>query len=131
MPTLLRHQISLRTYVLSLMFLFILVLLGIYVAYQARHVILGPLITIHEEPSMALVAPTFLLTGLAENIVSLSLNGRDIYTDDTGNFSETLVLPLGYTIMTLTAKDRYGRVHSVERTYVRQGTSLTHQLYQL
>jgi len=63
--------------------------------------------------------PTMILTGKALNIVSLSLNGRSIYTNDSGDFKETLVLPSGYTIMTITAQDRYGRTHSLERVYVR------------
>lgn len=119
MPTLFARHISLRTILFSISILCLCGILALYVAFQARHILEGPVITLSSEATQETTEPTLLLSGTALNITSLSLNGRAIYTDDAGAFTETLVLPLGYTIMTLTAKDRYGRVHSLERTYVR------------
>jgi hypothetical protein len=53
------------------------------------------------------------VVGEAKNVSYLSLNGRQIFTDESGTFSEKLLLPYGYTIMTLKARDRFGR----SRTY--------------
>ncbi len=119
MPTLFHKNFSLGTIIYLAIIAIILGLLGSYVLFQARHIITGPVITLSEEPTPIQEGGTVTLTGRAINIVSLSLNGRTIYTDDLGNFTEMLVLPPGYTIMTLTARDRYGRTHSIERTYVR------------
>ena len=119
MPTLFARHVSLRTIILSIGVLALCGTLMLYVAFQARHILEGPVITLASDASFETSLSTVVLSGIARNITSLSLNGRTIYTDDTGAFTETLVLPVGYTIMTLTAKDRYGRVHSLEQTYVR------------
>ena len=123
MPTLLGRNFSLRTLVYSIAVICLCGILLLYVVFQARHVLQGPIITLIDEPAHLTTAPTITLSGTTENIVSLTLNGKSIYTNDAGAFTETLVLPYGYTIMTLTAKDRYGRVRSLERTYVRKITT--------
>ncbi len=119
MPTLFARHFSLRTIVLGSALCCLCGILALYVAFQARHLLEGPVIRLISEAPYETSDPTVTLSGTALNITSLSLNGRPIYTNDQGDFTETLVLPKGYTIMTLTAKDRYGRVHSLERTYVR------------
>lgn len=123
MPATTSHSIfspfSLRSVVYTLTTVVIFGALVLYLAFQARHIITGPVITLLAEPALSIDSPTITLHGSTENIVSLSLNGRTIYTNDAGIFTETLVLPRGYSILTLTATDRYGRVRSVERTYVR------------
>ena len=56
--------------------------------------------------------------GQAENITDITLNGRPIYTNESGVFSEKLVLENGYTIMTIRARDRYGRETTLTRSFV-------------
>lgn len=96
---------------LSLAFLF-------YVHYQARNLLAGPEIALSTEVAPVQTARTVALSGLAQNIVSLHMNGREIFTDEAGNFSESLVLEDGYTIMTLTAQDRFGRSTSLTKAFV-------------
>lgn len=121
MPTIFRRHFSLGTLLYGGILLAAISLLALYALFQARHVILGPQITLQPDTYDG-VSATVLLHGTAENIVSLTLNGRAIYTDDQGNFDEELVLPVGYTVITLTAEDRYGRVRYTDREYVRTGT---------
>ncbi len=123
MPILFHKHLSLGTLIYGLCIVGLCGIIATYAFFQARHIIDGPLITLTEEPAHIQSSPTITLRGTAENITSLSLNGRDIYTDDRGGFEETVILPSGYTIMTLYARDRYGREHSVTRTYVRQEQS--------
>ncbi len=89
-------------------------LLSFYAYYQSREYLRGPLLTI-EAPAdgAAFVAPLITLVGTAENIAFLTLNGRQIFTDESGRFSERLLLQEGYTIITLEAKDRFG--HRAEK----------------
>lgn len=95
-----------------------ILLILIYVLYQARFLTEGPVITLLKEPSTTLSTSTIELTGRAQNIVSLSMNGRTIYTTDEGVFSETLTLPIGYTIVTIEGVDRYGKRERIERSIV-------------
>ncbi len=89
-----------------------------YTYFQARNLIHGPSIVLSTEFETIQRERSLLLTGNARNVVVLRLNGREIHTDERGNFSETLVLQNGYTVMTLEAVDRYGRDTTLERTYI-------------
>jgi len=95
-----------------------ILLILIYILYQARFLTEGPVITLQNEPPVTTSSSTVLITGRAQNIVSLYINGRTIYTTDEGVFSETLTLPLGYTILTIEGVDRYGKRERVERSIV-------------
>jgi len=55
------------------------------------------------------------ITGNAKNAVNLNLNDRIISIDQKGNFNETIVLLLGYNIITIKANDEFG--NSDEKDY--------------
>lgn len=87
-----------------------LVLIAFYALFQARYLILGPRLTV-EAPQNGAVLDSDVVTikGTALNIAYLTLNGRPIYTDTKGNWEEKVVAPLGYSIMTVSARDRFNR----------------------
>ncbi|OHA20488.1 MAG: hypothetical protein A2849_00630 [Candidatus Taylorbacteria bacterium RIFCSPHIGHO2_01_FULL_51_15] len=87
----------------------ILTSLGIYAYLQSREYLRGPVLTI-SEPLNGATSTTSLVTlrGTSKNISFLTLNGRQIFTDEQGRFEESLLLEEGYSIMTLEAKDRFG-----------------------
>lgn len=85
-------------------------LLGAYSLFQARFLILGPRISIDSYKNGEVVAsPIILISGKAENVSWLSLNDRQIFTDEKGAWSEKLIVSEGTSIMTLKARDRFGR----------------------
>jgi len=89
--------------------LFFLIIIT-YSLFQARFVILGPHIKITSPKNGASLSSDLInITGQAKNISFISLNDRPIYVDDKGNFNEKLIAPLGSSIMTVRAKDRFGR----------------------
>ncbi len=95
------------------------VLLGGYFLYQARGYLLGPEITIDSPKSGEVFHDAYLaVKGQALNISSLSLNGRQIFTDEHGIFSEGLLLARGYNIIEITAADKFGRVKKERRDIV-------------
>ena len=49
------------------------------------------------------------ISGNALNSVLLSLNGREIFIDENGNFSETVGLLPGFSVISLEAKDKFGK----------------------
>lgn len=91
---------------------------GWYIAFQARYLIAGPELSILPEPSVVQHERVVELKGTARNVTALFLNGRAIVTDESGNFTEPVVLENGYTIMSLEARDRYGRTTRLERPFV-------------
>jgi hypothetical protein len=94
----------------------------VYVLFQARFLLAGPQIFLSSVPT-ASEERLITLEGQAKNIIRMSLNGRQIYTDKNGYFKEALVLENGYTVATLEAQDRYGRItkHTQEFVYTRPG----------
>lgn len=82
----------------------------LYGVFEARRLIEGPRITIATPADgSATSSAAVVISGFAENISFLSINGKPAYTDEQGHFSETLSPPPGYAIFTVAATDRFGR----------------------
>jgi hypothetical protein len=91
-----------------------------YAYFQAHNLILGPSLTLSEEQSQLQHEMLVELRGVAENVVTLTVNGKPITTNERGVFMHPLVLEQGYTIVTLIATDRYGRTATLTRSFVYQ-----------
>ena len=94
-----------------ILFFLAALILGGYFFYQSRGYLSGPKIII-ESPRPGEVAHQSYLEvkGQAQNVSILSLNGRQIFIDERGNFDEGLLLARGYNIIEVTASDKFGRV---------------------
>ncbi|MBX4206520.1 hypothetical protein KW784_01915 [Candidatus Parcubacteria bacterium] len=91
-----------------------LVVLGValaaYILFQARFLILGPRVWIDIPADGAVLSePVATVSGRAENVAWITLNGTQIYTDQQGLWSEKLPLAEGPSIMTVRVRDRFGR----------------------
>jgi hypothetical protein len=113
-----------RTLVRSALVVCGILLLALYILWQARFLLEGPTIVLVTEPPRVSNERSVTLEGKTRNITSLSLNGRQIFTDPHGHFKEALVLENGYTIATIAATDRYGRVTTLERPFMYTPASL-------
>lgn len=81
-----------------------------YAAWQLRHVVGGPTVTITlPQPGFVSDKPLVDITGTAEQIDFLYLNGRQIFTDETGQFNEKYLASEGYNVIQLVGKDKFGR----------------------
>lgn len=54
-------------------------------------------------------SPLIEIKGNAKNAVYLSLNGREIFIDKDGEFTEPLALLPGLGVVTLDAQDKFGK----------------------
>jgi hypothetical protein len=81
----------------------------LYSLFQGRFVILGPNIRIDTPKDGASVTAPVTISGHADNVAYISLDDRPIFTDDHGNWSEQLIASPGLSIITVRAKDRFGR----------------------
>ena len=90
-------------------FLFFALIVG-YSLFQARFLILGPRVSVATPTDGARAQNELVaIEGTARNAAWLSLNGRQIFTDEHGYWNEKLLVPQGLSIMTVTARDRFGR----------------------
>jgi hypothetical protein len=97
---------SIRTTLFVLFF----VLLLLFAFSRAYNMLYGPRIVI-EGPSDGETFSQNLVTikGTVANAALIHLDGRKIFTDPRGAFTEDILLQAGYNVVTLTARDRFGR----------------------
>ena len=117
-PLILASNLTLRTVLFYVGIGIGSVLFVAYILFQARFMLQGPQITLINQTDTVQTERLVMLEGNASNIVHMTLNGRQIYTDTSGHFQEALVLENGYTIATLYAEDRYGRTKDLTKTFV-------------
>jgi len=94
-----------------------------YAHFQSRELVLGPRISFESPESGGVVSESVVtITGSAERIAFIRLNGRQIFTDESGVFKEKLPLLPGHNIMELRATDRFGRIttEKLHITYERE-----------
>ena len=85
-------------------------LLAAYSTYQARTLLVGPRVWIENPQDGDMVEnPLVIMGGQSKKIAWISLNDRQIFTDEEGNWSEKLLVSPGLSIMTVKARDRFGR----------------------
>lgn len=111
-----------------------LIFLGIivgYSLYQTRDYQAGPRVTIETpEDGATTTEPLITVNGTAERIAFLSMNGRQIFTDRDGNFTEKLPLTAGYNIITVSARDTFDReVQAQARVILHASSSLLFSSY--
>ena len=95
--------------IIGLAVFFLLII--IYAFFRSRDLISGVKIKDVNIADGAKVTESILkVTGNAKNAVNLTLNGREISIDGAGNFDETIALLLGYNVINIKAKDKFGYV---------------------
>jgi hypothetical protein len=112
---------TLRTILFYGMSMVVVVAFVVYVLFQARFILEGPMIVLNDTTRTEQTQRRVEIEGTASNIVRMTLNGRQIYTDGSGHFKEALILENGYTIATLHAEDRYGRETDLSKAFVYTG----------
>lgn len=81
-----------------------------YGLFEGRKLIEGPQISITSpRDGQAVGGPLISIKGNAENVAFLSVNGKQAYANADGNFVESFSLPVGYTVIAVSATDRFGR----------------------
>ncbi len=87
----------------------IAIVLG-YGAYRAKDFAEGPTITVDAPQDGRVFSESLVtLSGTAHNLSFLTLNDSKIFTDESGTWSERILLSKGYNVLTLKAQDRFGR----------------------
>ncbi len=77
--------------------------------------------------SNATTTALILVSGRAIHANMLFFNDREVQQNPAGDFSESLLLAPGYNIMSIEAKDRYGRAvtKTIELTFIKNNATST------
>lgn len=93
--------------VATILFISIIV---IYALYRSLNYAKGPSITITEPINGSTISSTTVqIKGIVERTNNISLNGRTISIDESGNFNEILIVFPGTNIFRFEANDQFGR----------------------
>lgn len=95
----------------------ILAALLVYGLIEGYPLLAGPSVTL-ESPKNgeSFTAGVALISGKVKRATSLTLNGTSLLPDEKGSFLSTLAFPKGTSILTLVAKDRFGRTSVITRS---------------
>lgn len=91
-----------------LIFLLIAGIILFYGYYKVRNLTLGPEIKI-DPVELVTENEIIEISGVANRIQVLYLNGNDIITNEKGQFKEVLILHPGYNIIELKGEDKFNR----------------------
>jgi len=81
-----------------------------YAYFSMRDFLRGPVVRFSAPKNGETVTSQVLeVSGTSQNLSYLKLDGRKIFTDKNGNWSEKLILAPGYNIIEADAKDRFER----------------------
>lgn len=87
-----------------------IIIIVIYAIWRSLNYISGPSIDIFQPiDGSAISSTTVTIIGRANRVNSLLLNGKTIFIDEAGNFTETIIVFPGLNVVTFTAKDQFGR----------------------
>jgi len=92
------------------LFLLIIFVIVTYAIWRSSDYARGPTIIIFEpENGYGTSSNVIIISGQAERINNLFLNGQNITIDERGNFRETIGLFPGVNIVSIVARDKFGR----------------------
>ena len=93
-----------------LFFLLLFIVLA-YGVFEARNFLYGPQIHI-ATPANGLTSKTSVveISGTVANVTEISLDGHLVPLDESGKFTERLILAPGVNTFDFVAKDKFGRV---------------------
>lgn len=86
-------------------------LIAIFAFFRTKDLVFGvKLRNVNIKDGTSLTESVYEVTGNAKNATKLSLDGREISINQSGNFDETIALLSGYNIINIKAGDKFGSV---------------------
>ena len=87
-----------------------IVLIGSYATWRSLNYFRGPKIIISSPANWSTITDhSAIISGQAQRISDIRLNGRSISIDEKGNFSETVIIFPGMNYETVSVNDQFGR----------------------
>lgn len=95
-----------KTLVITL-FVLCIVILSVF---QSKKLLSGPRLVVNQPQDGETVKNSLTeVSGEAQNISEIRLNGKKIFVDESGKFDEKVLLSYGYNIISVEVRDRFNR----------------------
>ena len=101
-------------YKISLVVFLFVAVIG-YAFLKTKDLTAGAYIKLDEAPPSSTTEALIKFSGFIPREGALNINGRKIQTDQSGSFRDDILLMTGYNVITLEARDKFGK--QVEKTY--------------
>ncbi|MBL4644340.1 MAG: hypothetical protein JKX80_00550 [Candidatus Pacebacteria bacterium] len=85
---------------------FVLIVL-VYAYFEARNILYGPQIVLESTEAITVHDELIEIRGTVKNVVEITLTGRPLFIDDTGLFTERLLLVEGLNRFIFEARDKF------------------------
>jgi hypothetical protein len=86
----------------------VFILIGIYVYTNLRLPWSKPVISVDDSYLEQVSTGTIHISGITKRTKTLTLNGDIIPISRKGEFSDTIYIPIGYSVLEIKATDRFG-----------------------
>ena len=96
------------TFQSSFILLVILLVLS-YALFEASMLVQGPHVAIALPKNELQQDALLTISGTTKNVTWIALLGKPIHISEEGAFREELLIPVGYSVLTIEARDRFGR----------------------
>lgn len=101
--TMLLHHTRITKYLFAAFVLIVLV----YAYFEARNMLYGPQIVLETTGAITVHDELVEISGTVKNVVEITLAGRLVFIDDTGFFTERLLLAEGVNRFVFEARDKF------------------------
>ncbi|HVW82825.1 MAG TPA: hypothetical protein VHC68_02690 [Candidatus Paceibacterota bacterium] len=96
----------------------VLLLVAVYGLVEAYPLLAGPAIELSAPRSGEATSDPVTVAGRVSRAAALTLDGAPLIPEEDGSFVKLLAFPAGSSILTLSARDRFGRSITLTRTIV-------------
>lgn len=96
--------------------LLVFIVLASYLIYQYRLLTSAPFLEIMSPAEQELVTATITVSGKTDPQATITINNQQVLISSDGSFSQSLVLPQGTRIITVTSTSRSGKSRVIQRT---------------
>lgn len=97
---------------------FCLVLIGTYLLFQYRSAFIPPYLNVSSPKQSSITSGDIKVSGKADSNATVSINDEPVTVSSTGEFTKAITLFPGRSIITVKAKNRYGKEATVTREVV-------------
>ena len=111
-----RYFLALPKILKNIIIFLVIVICFIYLGYRINKIISSPLLLVNN-PGLDIITDqtSILVTGKTETEANLTINGESVLSDKNGDFFQLINLKNGLNLITVTARKKYSRRHTIIR----------------
>ncbi|HVF69341.1 MAG TPA: helix-turn-helix domain-containing protein [Xanthomonadales bacterium] len=107
------NRVNIRKVIIGV---FVVLLVVIFLLFQVRGVLFPPSISLSSPKADSAVARDVSILGKTDSSATITINNEPVFVNTTGNFEKKITLFPGKSVITIKAKNRFGKESTLKRT---------------